>query len=131
MQLTSQEFLLNDNGLHDDLADNLRMRPPLKMREEKTHEVGVLTLLMADGLVIEDEVRHKTTLLEPEDGRKGAREEDTLDSGKSDKMLCKRQFRIQDPAECPVGLLLNTWDGLDGAKGVLVLLRVFDVSVDE
>ena len=131
MQLTGQEFLLDNDSLCDNLADNLRVRPPLKMQEEETHEVGVLTLLMADGLVIEGEARYKTMLLEPEDGRKGAGEENTLDSGESDKMLCERRFHIRDPVECPVGLLLDTWDGFDGTEGVLVLLWVFDVSVDE
>lgn len=33
--------------------------------------------------------------------------------------------------ECPVGLLLDAWDGLDGVEQVFALNGILDVGVDE
>ena len=88
-------------------------------------------LVTADELVGEREARHEATLLEPEDGREGAREEDTLDGGERDEALGKARPLVCDPAEGPVSLLLDAGDGVNGVEEVLALLRVLDVGVNE
>ena len=78
---TGEELLLNSDSLRDDLTDDLRVGAPLQVAEEQACEVGVHALVTRDELVGEREAGHETTLLQPEDGRKGAREKDTLDGG--------------------------------------------------
>lgn len=107
------------------------MRPPLEVGEEQAGEVGVHALVTADQLVREGETRHEPTLLEPEDGREGAGEEDTLDGGEGNKTFSERGLLVGDPPESPVGLLLNARDGLNRVEEVLPLLGVFDVRVDK
>jgi hypothetical protein len=63
-----QEFLLNLDSFGDDVLDSLLAGAVLQVREEKTSEVGVKTLVTGDELVGEGKTSHKTTLLQPEDG---------------------------------------------------------------
>jgi hypothetical protein len=52
----------------------------------------VKTLVSGDELIGEGESRHEAALLEPEDGGKGAREEDSLHSGESNNPSAKEAF---------------------------------------
>ncbi|KAI3486760.1 hypothetical protein L1887_49710 [Cichorium endivia] len=103
----------------------------LEVAEEKAGKVGVETLVARDELVGEGETGHEAALLEPEDGSKRAGEEDALDGGKGDEALGESGATVADPAERPVGLLLDDGDGLDGVKEELALFGLADVGVDE
>jgi len=85
----SEELLLNLNGLGDDGLDGILARARVEEREKQAGKVGVHALVTRDELVGEGKTRHQTTLLEPEDGRERAAEEDTLDSSKGDKAVGK------------------------------------------
>ncbi len=128
---TSQKLLLDYNSLRDDIANDVGVRPPLEVAEEQTREVGVHALVARDELIREGETRHQAALLEPEDGREGAGEEDALDGSKGDETLREGRLLVRDPAECPVGLLLDARNGVDGIKEVLTLLGVLDIGIDE
>ena len=127
----SEEFLLNFNGLSDDVLDCLLAWAVLEMGEEEAGEVGVKTLVTGDELVGEGKTSHQATLLQPEDGGKGTGEEDTLNGSEGDETLSKGGVLVLDPANSPVGLLLYTWDSLDGVEEVCALGLLLDVSVDE
>lgn len=77
--------MFNGNSLSNDLLDNVRMGTTPHKTEEQASEVGVHTLITTDEFIGEGKTRHKPTLLEPEDGGEGTREENALDSGKGDK----------------------------------------------
>ena len=128
---TGQELLLNGDSLGDNLPDSVRVRPALQVAEQEASEVGVHTLITADELVGEGETGHQTTLLQPEDGREGTGEEDTLDGGEGDQTFAKGRVLITDPSESPLGLLLDAWDGLDSIEQELALSWVLDISIDE
>ena len=87
-------------------------------------------LVPRDELVRECEPGHEPTLLEPEDGAEGSREEDTLDHGECDQTLGKA-LGLLDPLERPVGLLGNTRHRLDRIEESLLLRAVLDVRVDQ
>ena len=74
---------------------------------EEASKVGVKTLITRDELVGESQTRHKTALLEPEDGGESTAEEDTLDSSEGNETLTERRVLVSDPLEGPVGLLAN------------------------
>jgi hypothetical protein len=99
--------------------------------EEETGKVGVETLVSGDELVGECKSGHESSLLEPEDGSERSREEDTLDSGKGNESLGECRFVVRDPLESPLGLLLNTGDGVDGLEEVCTTCGVLDIGVDE
>lgn len=67
-----EELLLNDNGLGNDTLDSVGVRSALEVREQEACKVGVETLVTRDELVREGKSGHQASLLEPEDGRKGA-----------------------------------------------------------
>lgn len=127
----SEELLLDGNSLGDDVLNGLLAWAMLEVGEEKAGKVGVETLVTGDELVGEGKTGHETTLLEPEDRCEGTGEEDTLNSSKGDEALCKGAVLVLDPANSPVGLLLDTWDGLDGVEEVRALRLLLDVCVDE
>jgi hypothetical protein len=54
-----QEFLLNLDSFGDDVLDSLLAGAVLQVREEKTSEVGVKTLVTGDELVGEGKTSHK------------------------------------------------------------------------
>ena len=81
----SQELLFNDDGLLDDLLQELGVGPPPEMTEQEASKVGVHTLVTADQLVGEGETGHEPAFLQPEDGSERSGEEDTLDGGECNK----------------------------------------------
>lgn len=103
-----EELLLDIYGLGDDLLDGIGAGLRLDVREQQASEVGMHTLVTRDELVRESETGHEATLLQPEDGSEGSTEEDTLDSRKSDQARCEGRVLVADPAQGPVGLLLDT-----------------------
>lgn len=74
---------------------------------------------------------HETPLLEPEDGRERAREEDALDGGECDNALSEGRLLVADPGECPLCLALDGGHSLDGVEQASALCRLADVRVDE
>jgi len=90
----------------------------------------VKSLVSGDELVGEGEARHEATLLEPEDGGKGAGEKDALYGGKRDEAGAKANV-VVDPLEGPGSLLPHARHSLDGAEEVVALLVVLDVGVNE
>ena len=127
----SQELLFNGDGICDNLLDGVWVRAAMEVSEEQASETGVHGFVTADELVAEGQFRHETTLLDPEDRREGAGEEDAFDGGKSNETLGEGRAPVRDPSESPVSLLLDARNGLDGIKEMLALSRVPDVSVDE
>ena len=101
------------------------------MAEEQAREVGVHTLVAADELVGEGEAGHEAALLHPEDGREATREEDTLDGGERDETFTEGGLVVRDPFECPIGLLLDTGNGINSVKEVFTLCRVLNVGINE
>ena len=87
-------------------------------------------LVPRDELVRECEPGHEPTLLEPEDGAEGSREEDALDDGECDQTLGKA-LGLLDPLERPVGLLGNTRHRLERIEESLLLRAILDVRVDQ
>jgi len=123
--------LLDGHGFGDDPLDGIGVRPLPEMTEEQAGKVGMHTLVSGDELVGKGETGHEATLLEPEDGSKGAREEDTLDGSECDESFTKSRTTVRDPFECPIGLALDAWNVLNGIKEILALGSVLDVCVDE
>ena len=87
--------------------------------------------ITADELIRERQAGHEASLLKPEDGSERAREEDTLDGSKGDQALGKSRALVGDPMQGPVGLALDTRNGLNGIKEMITLSRVLDVRIDE
>jgi hypothetical protein len=102
-QRVAKEFLLDLNGLGDDGEDRLLAGAVVEEREE---EAG------------EGKTGHETALLEPEDGREGTAEEDTLDGGECDETVGEGGVLVGDPSQSPIGLLADAWDcdALDAYK---------------
>jgi hypothetical protein len=103
----SKELLLNGDGIGDDVLNDLLVGTTLEVGVEKAGKVGVKTLVTRDKLVGEGQARHETTLLQPENGGKGAAEEDALDGGKSNETLGKRRLLVRDPLKGPLSLSSN------------------------
>ena len=123
--------MLDSDSLGDDLADESSRGLVLEVRVEEAGEVGVHTLVTRDELVGEGKTGHETTLLEPEDGSEGAREEDTLDGGESNQAAAKCRVLVADPLEGSVGLSLDARNVVDGVEEVGTLLGFANVCVDE
>ena len=109
-QSVCEEFLLDGDCLGDDILNGLFAWPVFKVREEKTGEVGVKALVSRDQFVREGQARHQATLLQPEDGRERAGEEDSLYSCESDQTLGEGRVLILNPLDGPIGLLADTRD---------------------
>lgn len=108
-----QELLLNGDGLDDDVLHNLLAGAIVEVREKQAGKVSVETLVTRDKLVGEGETGHQTTLLEPEDGGKGSREEDTLDSSEGNETRSESRLLVLDPADGPFSLLVDAGDYSD------------------
>jgi len=70
----------------------------------------VQTFVAGYKLVGEGESGHETAFLEPEDGREGAAEEDTLDGSESDEALGEGGALVLDPFDGPIGFLADAGD---------------------
>lgn len=116
----SEELLLDANGLDNDVFHDLGVRAVVQVREEETSEISVETLVTRDELVGEGETGHQTTLLEPEDGGEGAREEDTLDSSEGNQTRSEGRLSVIDPTDSPLGLLGNAGNWTMGQPRVHV-----------
>lgn len=77
-----------------------------EQRVKKAGKITMKTLITRDELVRESKTGHEAALLKPEDGAKGAGEENALYGGKGDKALSKRVARV-DPVNGPLCFLLN------------------------
>ena len=105
-------------------------------------------LVARDQLVGESQTGHQAALLEPEDGRKRAAEEDALNRGEGDEARREGRVLVLDPSNGPVGLLADAGDwimliryegfkarrrltGVDGIEEVGTLLLLLDVGVDQ
>ena len=126
-----QELLFNDDGLPDNLLHELGVGPPPEMTEQEAGKVGVHTLVTADQLVGEGETGHETTLLQPEDGSKRSREEDTFDGSEGDKTFAEGGTFVGDVTKSPVSLPLDARNGVDGTEEIVTTSGVLDVRIDE
>jgi len=102
-----QELLLDRDSVGDDVLHDLLAGAVVEVGEQQASEVGVQTLITRDQLVGEGETWHQTTLLQPEDGSKGAREEDALHSGEGNKTLSESGLLVLDPFDGPLSLLAD------------------------
>jgi hypothetical protein len=109
-QSIGQEFLLNLDGLNDNVADGLGRGLVLDLGEEEAGEVGVHALVAGDEFVGEGQTRHEAALLEPEHGCKGTTEKDALYSSERDETRREGRVLVRNPPHSPVGLLCDTWD---------------------
>ncbi|OAF55326.1 hypothetical protein VC83_08106 [Pseudogymnoascus destructans] len=101
------------------------------MGEEEAGEVSVEALVMGYELVREGQTSHEATLVEPENRGEGAGEEDTLNGSEGNETLSKGRILVLYPPNCPVGLLLDARNGLNGIEEVCALSLLLDVCVDE
>eukprot|EP00983_Pelagomonas_calceolata_P077771 1154013-Pelagomonas_calceolata.AAC.1 len=102
-QCFRNELLLNGHSLHHNFSNALsghavihqaaeqsvrvRERDCLHPPVQEASKVAVQALIAGDELIGEGKARHEATLLQPEDGAEGAREEDALHAGKSNQAL--------------------------------------------
>jgi hypothetical protein len=126
-----EEFSFDRHGFHDDVLDGVRTRAFTEVTEEETGEIGVHAFVTGDELVGKGETGHGTALFEPNDGGKGAGEEDALDGGEGDQSFTECRTAVRDPFKGPIGFPLDAGDVLDGVEEVFALDGVFDVCVDE
>ena len=94
-------------------------------------EVRVKTFVPGDEFVAEGEPWHEASLLQPEDGREGATEEDAFYRSEGNDPLCVGGGVVRDPSEGPVCFLLNAWQSLDGVEEAMLLFGRADVGVNE
>jgi hypothetical protein len=127
----SQELLLDADSLGNDVLDGLLAWAVSEMGEEEAGEVSVETLVTGNELVGEGQASHEATLLEPENGGEGTGEEDTLNGSEGNETLSESGILILDPPNCPVGLLLDARNGLDGIEEICALSLLLDVCVNE
>lgn len=113
-----EELLLDDDGFADDFEHAFFGGLLDQVAEHETGKVGVESLVARDQLVREGQAGHEATLLEPEDGREAAAEEDALDGGESDHALAKVGVLARDPVHRPVSLFLHTGQRLDRVEQV-------------
>ncbi len=125
------ELLLDLDGIRDNLNDTALGQLVHHLGVQQAGEVTVQPLVTRDELVREAEAGHESTLLEPEDGAEGSREEDALHSREGDHAFGEAGVVGITPLECPVGLLLDARDGFDGVEEVHLLLLILDVGVDQ
>jgi len=107
------------------------VRATLEVAEEQASKIGVHTLITTDELIGECKARHETTFLEPEDRRKGTREEDAFDGSEGDQALTECGTLIRYPLECPVSLALDARNSFHSVKEIFALGGILDVSVDK
>lgn len=81
-------------------------------------------------LIGEGESGHKWSFFEPEDGTKWSWEEDALYSSKGNQPFLESSLPVH-PLHGPLCLLANNVNVSDGAKEVVLLIQILDVSVDE
>merc|ERR1711957_835482 len=89
------------------------------------------TFVSRDQFVGEGQAGHEASLLEPEDGRKRAREEDTLYGCESDNALAKGGLLVRDPGQSPLGFSGDGSHRLDGVEELDALGGLADVCIDE
>jgi hypothetical protein len=102
-----QELLLDRNSIDDDVLNDLLTWTSVEVGEEQAGKVGVKTLVTRNQLVGESQTGHQATLLQPENGSEGTREENSLDSREGNESLGEGRLLIGDPAQGPVSLLAN------------------------
>ena len=127
----TQELLFNDDGLLDDPLHELGVGSPPEMTEQEASEVRVHTLVTTNQLVGEGKTGHESTFLQPEDGSERSREEDTLDGGEGNKTFAEGGTIVGDISKSPVGLPLDTGNGVDSTEEIVTASRILDVCVNE
>ena len=88
------------------------------------------TFVSRNKLVGEGYAGHEASLLEPEDGGKGAGEKDAFDGGESDDSNGVGRIGT-DPLQCPISLLLDSRHRLDRVEESHLLFRVVDQILDQ
>lgn len=102
----------------------------LEMAVQQASKVGMQTFVSADELVRERQATHETTLLEPEDRSKRAREEDALHTGESNQPYPEGHV-VGDVLHRPIGLLLDTRNVFHSLEQKVLLLLVLHIRLDQ
>lgn len=103
----------------------------LELAVEEAREFGVKCLVARDELVAESESCTESSLLEPEDGAECSGEEDSLDACECHESFGEACVFVVDVLECPVCLLSDGWDVVDGAEESCAFLGCAHECVDE
>ena len=103
----------------------------LELLVQHAGKVTVETFVPRDELVGERQTGHETSLLEPENGAKGARKEDSLHHAKGDAPFGKAGILGVRPLKSPVGLALDTGNGINGVQEVQTFLRVLNIGINQ
>lgn len=102
-----QKLLFDADCLGNDSLDSSGVWAVVEVGEQETGEVSVETFITGDEFVREGKARHKTTLLQPEDGGKRAAEEDTFDGSEGNETLGKGGILILNPPDGPIGFFAD------------------------
>lgn len=89
------------------------------------------TFVTRNQFVRERQTGHHSATLQPEDRRKAAAKENTLDGRKGDYAFAEIRRFAADPLERPVGLLLNARQRFDRVEQEVAFVRIGDVRLDE
>mmetsp|Transcript_8733 Transcript_8733/g.13966 ORF Transcript_8733/g.13966 Transcript_8733/m.13966 type:complete len:277 (-) Transcript_8733:444-1274(-) len=127
----SNEFLLNVHGMCDNLHNAVNGKFVLQLAVQEASKVTVQSFITRDKFVRKGQSWHQATLLEPKDGAKTSRKEDALYHTESNASLGKAGNVRVAPLQGPIGLASDTWDRVNGMQESHLLLRVFDVGVDQ
>jgi hypothetical protein len=102
----------------------------LEHRIKKASKVAMKPLVTGDQLVRKCEPGHESSLLQPKDGTKRAREENALNCSESDQPFGKRSAVI-DPTDGPFSLLLDARYSFDRVEKSGSFGSLFHISVNK
>ncbi len=98
---------------------------------QQTGKVRVQPLITGDELIGCGQTRQDAALFDPEDGAEGSTEEDSLYRGKGHETRGPVGLLGIHPLKSPLGLLLDTGNGLNGPQNIGLLGPLLDVRVDQ
>jgi hypothetical protein len=94
-------------------------------------KVAVQIFVSQNEFIGKRQTGHESAHLEPENGAKAPRKEDSFHDAKGYAAFGKGGVFGMAPLQCSVGLARDTGDGIDGVQQSRVLLRVLNVRVDQ
>lgn len=129
-QSIADELPLDSHSIRYNPSHFLLAQLHLQQAVQQTSEIAVQTLISRDQLIRKRQSRHEAALLQPEYRAEAAGKENPLHTRKRDQPFSKG-LRAVDPAERPIGLLLDAGDGLNRAEEVALLVGVLDVGLEQ
>ncbi len=127
----ADKFLFDFDGVGDNLDNAFGRKLVDELVVEHAGKVAVESLVSADEFVGEGKTGHQTALLEPENGAERSGKEDSLHDAKGDASFGKAGLFGVAPLKSPLGLLLNTWDGVNGVQKTHLFARVLNVGINQ